>query len=225
MTTSEQQPWPDELREIVAKEVWTAYRRLGVVDWPDGPVAFADQSPVTRNHFAVLADAILAAIAASPYRIVDTRESVVIEAQPDDWRYAIKVVCHAFLPDWELRNIDRMVAALMEATGDEGHRDDQPGAMGAVAGCGCRARWERLRDAAADLADMQSAGRLVGLSSDEVARMVQPGDLDDIPADPEPSVEAMIDELPRVPGQFRVERASDWRAALREAYEQVRSAS
>lgn len=101
--------------------------------------------------------------------------------------------------------------------------------------CVDRERWERVR-AAAQMWD----GRVIG--SDVPYALPEPGDLDDIPATTErPSVEAMIDELvirgyttimgmgefcrvrcERWPPSLTVqEDAPDWRAALREAYEQA----
>lgn len=105
--------------------------------------------------------------------------------------------------------------------------------------CVDRERWERVR-AAAQMWD----GRVIG--SDVPYALPEPGDLDDIPATTERhSVEAMIDELVGLGYDVLVRRSAmrddvmvasaqagnklnmvgsdpDWRAALREAYEQVR---
>jgi len=43
-----------------------------------------------------------------------------------------------------------------------------------------RGRWERVQDAASELLDLSLAGRLIGLSSNDVADAVLPGDLDPV---------------------------------------------
>ena len=65
-----------------------------------------------------------------------------------------------------------------------------------------RGRWERVQDAASELLDLSLAGRLIGLSSNDVADAVLPGDLD--PMEPMTLSDADREALAR-----DIERLSD----------------
>lgn len=52
----------DDVREIVAKELYSRWERLDSENWPDGVVNWRGRSEMEKNHYRAQADAILSAL-------------------------------------------------------------------------------------------------------------------------------------------------------------------